>query len=45
MVEQAEPSLSKDEFNNAKRILDNKEENSYTKLYKELKAKGNEQNP
>jgi recombination protein RecT len=45
MVEQAEPSLSKDEFNNAKRILDNKEENSYAKLYKELKAKGNEQNP
>lgn len=43
LMEKAEPYLSKKEFDDAKRILNNREENSYAKLYRELKAKGNEQ--
>lgn len=39
LLETVEPELTKSEFDNAKRILDNKEENSYRKLFDQLKAK------
>lgn len=41
LLEKAEPSLNKQEFDDAKRILANKEENSYRKLYTLLNAKAN----
>lgn len=39
LLEQKEPLLNKQEFDDAKRILDNKEENSYKKLHQLLTSK------
>lgn len=39
LLEEKEPLLNKSEFDNAKRILDNKEENSYKKLHSLLTFK------
>jgi hypothetical protein len=42
LLEEKEPLLNKQEFDNAKRILDNKEENSYRKLFDMLNSKASD---
>lgn len=44
LLEEREPLLTKSEFDSAKRILDNKEENSYRKLLNLLESKSAQQN-